>query len=77
MSKESRDIFEHELDQFSNADAFREIEREMAGWIGDDSTGHDLDHAWRVFNLAVRIAEIEDADIDIVGASSLTHDIHR
>lgn len=49
----------------------------MEKYIGDDSSGHDLDHAWRVFNLAIRIADIEGADMEVVGASALTHDIHR
>ncbi|WP_396612900.1 HD domain-containing protein [Haloferax sp. S1W] len=65
------------LDGISNAEVFREIEREMRAWVGDDSSGHDLDHAWRVFNVGVKIAEREDADCDIVGAGALTHDIHR
>ncbi|ELZ85886.1 metal dependent phosphohydrolase [Haloferax elongans ATCC BAA-1513] len=65
------------LDGISNAEVFREIEREMRAWIGDDSSGHDLDHAWRVFNVGVKISEQEDADIEVVGAAVLTHDIHR
>ena len=75
MSNESID--EGLSETVSNPEAFREIEREMEAWIGDDSSGHDLDHAWRVFNVATKIAEQEDADVDVVGASALTHDVHR
>lgn len=49
----------------------------MDAWIGDDSSGHDLDHAWRVFNVGMRLADEEGADTDVVGAAALTHDIHR
>ncbi|MBC8444164.1 HD domain-containing protein, partial [Candidatus Woesearchaeota archaeon] len=39
--------------------------------------GHGLDHIERVYNLAIRIAEQEKADMDIVKASALLHDIAR
>lgn len=50
---------------------------EMADRLGDDSTGHDMDHAWRVFDLGVHIAEPVGADVEVVGAAALTHDVHR
>ena len=56
---------------------FQSIAREMETHLGDDSTGHDMHHLWRVCRLAVRIADAEDADEDIVGAAALTHDLHR
>jgi uncharacterized protein len=56
---------------------FGAIADEMEDWLGDDSTGHDMDHAWRVFDLGVRIAEAEGADVEAVGAAALTHDVHR
>jgi uncharacterized protein len=56
---------------------FRAIDAEMREWLGDDSTGHDLHHAWRVFDLATTIAEAEGADVEVVGAAALTHDVHR
>lgn len=58
-------------------EVFLEIEREMKQWIGTDSSGHDIDHAWRVFNLGTRLADVHSADIDVVGGAALTHDIHR
>ena len=39
--------------------------------------GHGFDHIERVYNLAVRIAEQEKADMDIIKASALLHDIAR
>jgi uncharacterized protein len=56
---------------------FRAIADEMRAWLGDDSSGHDMDHAWRVFDLGIRIADAEGADADVVGAAALTHDVHR
>ena len=56
---------------------FQDIAHEMHEWLGEDASGHDMDHAWRVFTLAIRIAESEGADIEIAGAAALVHDIHR
>ena len=38
---------------------------------------HDKSHVERVYNLAVRIAEKEHADLDVVRAAALLHDIAR
>ena len=38
---------------------------------------HDRFHTERVYNLAVRIAEEENADVDVVKAAALLHDIAR
>lgn len=56
---------------------FREIAERMGQWLGDDSSGHDADHAWRVLNIGVRLAGEEGADVEVVGAAALTHDVHR
>lgn len=56
---------------------FQSVAREMDTHLGDDSTGHDLHHLWRVCRIAVTIAEAEDADVDVVGGAALTHDLHR
>lgn len=77
MSNESCPILRDLREIISNPEVFREIEREMEEWIGEDSSGHDLDHAWRVFNSGMKIADEEGADSDVVGAAALTHDIHR
>ncbi|HET7323627.1 MAG TPA: HD domain-containing protein [Halococcus sp.] len=49
----------------------------MTEWLDNDSSGHDIDHAWRVFNIGMRLAESEGADVEVVGGAALTHDIHR
>jgi uncharacterized protein len=38
---------------------------------------HDESHVERVYNLAVRIAKNENADLDVVKAAALLHDISR
>lgn len=63
--------------EYADRRSFRDVAAEMESWLGDDATGHDMDHAWRVFDLGTEIAEAEGADREIVGAAALTHDVHR
>ncbi|MFH0711866.1 MAG: HD domain-containing protein [archaeon] len=42
--------------------------------IGD---GHGFDHVERVYNLAMKISEGEDVDMDVVRAAVLLHDVAR
>lgn len=56
---------------------FEEIAAEMHSWLAEDSSGHDMDHVWRVFVLGIRLARAEGGDERVVGAAALTHDIHR
>ncbi|QLD87367.1 metal-dependent phosphohydrolase [Natronomonas halophila] len=57
---------------------FEAIAEEMAAWLGDDSTGHDIAHGWRVFHTAMELADdYPHADREVLGAAALTHDIHR
>jgi uncharacterized protein len=37
--------------------------------------GHNIDHVMRVYNLALKLAEGEDADMDVIKAAVLLHDI--
>lgn len=45
--------------------------------VGDDSTGHDMDHARRVYLLGSKLAESTGAEAAVVQAAALTHDLHR
>ena len=38
---------------------------------------HDVHHSWRVCRPGTRIAEAEGADVEVVGAAAITHDLHR
>ncbi len=42
-----------------------------------DDPAHDFDHVLRVTDLAVRLAEAEGADVDIVRTAALLHDVGR
>ncbi|MBW2984637.1 HD domain-containing protein [Candidatus Woesearchaeota archaeon] len=39
--------------------------------------GHEFDHTERVYKLAVRIAKEENADLDVIKAAALLHDVGR
>ena len=41
----------------------------------NDFSGHDYYHSLRVYQNAVRIAEIENADVEIVSLAALLHDV--
>ncbi len=40
-------------------------------------SGHDYEHTLRVYNLCIKLAELEGADVDVLKAASLLHDIAR
>jgi len=54
---------------------FEEIENRSREFLRHSH--HDKSHVDRVYNLALRIAESERADLDLVKASVLLHDIAR
>jgi len=46
-------------------------------WYPADDPVHGLDHVLRVYRLAERLAEAENADVEIVRAAALLHDAHE
>lgn len=52
-----------------------ELELEVQRHLDGEPSGHDPSHAFRVRNLAVRIANITGADAEVVEAAALLHDI--
>lgn len=65
------------LDRATHPHRVRAIADGVLAHVGEDSTGHDLDHAWRVFLLGSRIAETAGADPTVIQAAALTPDLHR
>jgi len=43
--------------------------------LDSDSSGHGSDHVLRVYNLALKFAEMEGANKEIVGLAALLHDV--
>lgn len=58
-----------------NGDWRRTLESEVREALARESSGHDVHHALRVRDLALRLAEHEGGDRDIVEAAALLHDI--
>jgi len=52
--------------------SYKEMQRR---YVGFDDLAHDWEHIERVYRLALRIAEEEDADTFIVGMAALMHDL--
>ncbi|WP_336035552.1 HD domain-containing protein [Halobacterium yunchengense] len=61
----------------SDGSSFDRVAAEVAAHFDGDSSGHDLQHAWRVNRLGVRIADAEGADSRVVGVAAVVHDLHR
>jgi uncharacterized protein len=54
---------------------FEEIREKSQGFF--KHSHHDKSHVERVYNLAVQIAKEENADLDVVKAAALLHDVAR
>ena len=50
---------------------------EARGYYGNSDAVHDFDHVLRVLALAERIGQAEGADMQIVQAAVLLHDVGR
>lgn len=46
----------------------------ISGLFSEDATGHDVHHTLRVYRMAMRLAEAEGADRELVGLAALLHD---
>lgn len=58
-------------------DPFPAVEAAVRPAYATDSSGHTLDHAWRVFRLGQWLAGELGADREVLGCAALTHDLHR
>jgi uncharacterized protein len=50
-------------------------EEHVRGRPSENDAGHDWWHVWRVHNLAVYIARVEGADLEVVRLAALLHDV--
>jgi len=55
---------------------FEAIAAETAPHLDGDPI-HDVHHSWRVCRNGTRIAGAEGADVEVVGAAAIVHDLHR
>ena len=51
--------------------------KEARHYYGDNDAVHDFDHVLRVLALAERIGRVEGADMEVVRAAALLHDVAR
>lgn len=72
-----RSLEELALERAHDPARMRSIASEVRRYLDDDSSGHDMHHAWRVFMLGTRLARETGADEAVVQAAALTHDLHR
>lgn len=56
---------------------FKSVEEAVAKMFHAESSGHDINHLRRVFNVALHIQSIEGGDKLVIGTSALLHDVHR
>lgn len=58
-------------------DIFDQLKTEIKYLFEEGEGCHDWDHTLRVYNLAIHIGKIENADLEILGIAALLHDIGR
>lgn len=53
----------------------KKIKEQLKALFINDNTGHDIEHTIRVYKLAMKFAEKEQANQEIVGLAALLHDV--
>ena len=59
-----------------NDEFFEKLREKVRGYF-EDGSGHCFGHVERVYNLALKISEGENVDMDVVRAAALLHDVAR
>ena len=52
-----------------------EARKQVCKLLDKDNSGHGMEHIDRVLNLALKFAEAENADKDVVALIALLHDV--
>ena len=55
---------------------FKELKEKILSNF-EEGGSHAFDHTERVYNLALKIGKKENADLDVIGAAALLHDVAR
>lgn len=56
-------------------DIIDKVKEQVSNLLGNDNSGHGMDHIKRVLNLSLRFAEDENAAKKIVSLIALLHDV--
>jgi len=56
---------------------FEKLKEDIRIYFNEDDGSHKLEHTERVYDMAIRIAKKEKADLEIIKAASLLHDVAR
>jgi uncharacterized protein len=56
---------------------FQPLSKEVQGYLGNESSGHDFYHAERVYNNALYIQQHEGGEMIVIGSAALVHDVCR
>ena len=52
-----------------------QVKKMVLEFLGKDKSGHGIDHVLRVYNMAIKFADIEKADKNIVSLAALLHEV--